>query len=112
MFSNTNLFIAHNLQKRLLIFKPSKNVDSYEQYIITKVEIPAQAKTLANIYYFHHNKNIEQAIESLKKLDIISDYEHNILLVQAIRKIKENKKVHKIIKYAYLYLIQKKMEEQ
>jgi hypothetical protein len=89
-----------------------KNISGMDDYMITPLEVPAQAKSLASIYYRYNNKDINKSAQMLKRLDIPEDIDpQDKLQLDTIRNNKNNKKFKKIIKYAHLYLEKLKQEE-
>lgn len=87
---------------------PSKVPDyvkSLDTYITTPLEIPAQAQTLASIFYYDSKRNVEDAMENLRSLKLNNKKEGVIgEIYDTIIRNKEKKKVKKIISYAYLNL--------
>jgi hypothetical protein len=80
-------------------------------YVISAIEIPAQSKSFASYYYYHNDKDVDKSIESLKQLEDISDEYLIRDMIKLVRDNKEHPKIKKLIKYAYLYLVQLKEKQ-
>jgi len=96
--------------------KPNKKESSNLRYMGTPIEIPAQAKSIAAMYYLDNNKNADKAIEALKKLKepstMSSAQRERWEYVSKQLNNTKNKKVRTLLKYAFLYLNIEKIEQE
>lgn len=102
--------IFNTVNKNMNKYNP-KNIKTTEKYVGTALELPAQALSLAKLFYRDANMNVDKALENLKKRKLNNEpIEHALKeLYDYIRKHKSsNKKVNQLIKYAYLYLMNEK----
>lgn len=113
-------YIKHDMKDiRLGTYHKKKNKKgkpSSQRYIGLPTEIPAQAKSLASMYYLAHNKNASKAIDALRKLEEPVDMNGTQktrwdYIKQQLNNPK-NKKVRTLLKYAFLYLNIEKIEQE